>query len=263
MTESTSLNASAVKRRQYLLLRASPRSSSPPRFSVSLTGSRDSGERTVKPKPPTSSPRRQVDPGTRGGVDRRTAEGHRAEVARTVTAQRRAGGPEQGDDGAAQSWSRRGSRHCLRRRLPFLPSAPTSDRIGRVNQADGGPQRLLRLRHLDPDRSRPSPHRLRPLSPAGRSARRHPECFAFRRNHLEGRKGAGGRIKAANTPARDSAGHPERCIYPGDPAGRSRRPHWRTVTTQPSARAAAAGGQRRAANHFRSRIKECFVVGAG
>ena len=64
MTESTSVSASAVKRRQYLLLGGiAAVIAGAALLSVTLTGSRDSGERPVKPKSTNIlAPGGQVDP---------------------------------------------------------------------------------------------------------------------------------------------------------------------------------------------------------
>ena len=64
MTESSPLNAAAVKRRQYLLLAGiAAVIAGAALLSVSLTGSRDSGERPVKPRSTNIlAPGGQVDP---------------------------------------------------------------------------------------------------------------------------------------------------------------------------------------------------------
>ncbi len=269
MTESSPVNPSAVKRRQYLLLAGiAAIIVVAALLSVSLTGSRDSGERTVKPKTTNIlAPGGQVDPkdAWRGQAD---AQLKSIEQRSRELSQRN--GELEGQNKEMMERLKKLEQTGLTTLPPPPVAAPAvrpnfgPDRSG-GDQSDGGPQRL-------PPPPPPRPGSISTFaSPASPAIGGGPVAPAgiVSVSLSDGTISKTGKAppdasKAANTPARDSrryipSGAFTRAILLGGldaPTGGQAQRNPQPVLLRLVDNAVLP-------NHFRSRIKECFVVGAG
>jgi len=269
MTESTPQNASAVKRRQYLLLGGiAAVILGAALLSVSLTGSRDSGERPMKPTSTNIlAPGSQVDPkdAWRGQADAqlKSIDQRSRELSQRNTEL----------EGQNKEMMER-LKKLEQTGLTTLPPPPVAapairpnfgpDRLG-GDQADGGPQRL------------PPPPPPRPgstsafASPAAPAMGGGPVAPAgiVSMSLSDGTLSKAGKTpaeasKTTNSPARDSrryipSGAFTRAILLGGldaPTGGQSQRNPQPVLLRLVDNAVLP-------NHFRSRIKECFVIGAG
>jgi hypothetical protein len=261
MTDSSSINPAAVKRRQYLLLAGiAAFIVGAALLSVSLTGSREPGERVLKPKSTQIlAPGGQVDPkdAWRGQADAQLK-----------------GIEQKSHELSQRNTELEGQNKQMLERLKKLeqtgltplPPPPVAAPATRPNfgpdrpgsdQAVGGPQRLPPPPPpLPAVRDRCHPLGLPRVSRRSASADygqriarvpRHRQRRPGRRVRNESRQDADGRHQGESSGAGRPPLHPERRLHPRDPARRSRCPHRRTVTTQSATRAAAPGRQRRAA----------------
>lgn len=267
MTESSPMNASAVKRRQYLLLAGiAAVIAGAALLSVSLTGSRDSGERPVKPKSTNIlAPGGQVDPkdAWRGQADAqlKSIEQRSRELSQRNTEL----------EGQNKEMMER-LKKLEQTGLTALPPPPVAAPAVRPNfgpdrpggdQADGGPQRLPpspRPGSISTFASPAAPAIAGgPVAPAGIVSVSLSDGSA-----LKATKTPADASKAANSPARDSrryipSGAFTRAILLGGldaPTGGQSQRNPQPVLLRLVDNAVLP-------NHFRSRIKECFVVGAG
>ena len=269
MTESSPVNPSAVKRRQYLLLAGiAAIIVVAALLSVSLTGSRDSGERMVKPKTTNIlAPGGQVDPkdAWRGQAD---AQLKSIEQRSRELSQRN--GELEGQNKEMMERLKKLEQTGLTTLPPPPVAAPAvrpnfgPDRPG-GDQSDGGPQRL-------PPPPPPRPGSISTFaSPASPAIGGGPVAPAgiVSVSLSDGTISKTGKAppdasKAANTPARDSrryipSGAFTRAILLGGldaPTGGQAQRNPQPVLLRLVDNAVLP-------NHFRSRIKECFVVGAG
>ncbi|MBI4294455.1 MAG: conjugal transfer protein TraB [Betaproteobacteria bacterium] len=269
MTESTPVNPSTVKRRQYLLLAGvATLILGAALLSVSLTGSRDSGERPARPKSTNIlAPGGQVDPrdAWRGQAD-----------AQLKSIDQRSRELSQRDtelEGQNKDMIER-LKKLEQTGLTPLPPPPVAAPAARPNfgqgrpnpdQADGGPQRL-------PPPPPPRPGSIStfgsPAAPAIGSGPVAPSAIvSVSLSDGAAPKAAKPPVdasKAATAPARDSrryipSGAFTRAILLGGldaPTGGQAQRNPQPVLMRLVDNAVLP-------NHFRSRIKECFVVGAG
>jgi len=269
MTESSPVNASTVKRRQYLLLAGiAALIVGAALLSVSLTGSRDSGERPVRPKSTNIlAPGGQVDPkdAWRGQADAqlKSIDQRSRELSQRNTEL----------EGQNKEMMER-LKKLEQTGLTALPPPPIAAPAVRPNfgpdrpggdQADGGPQRLP-----PPPPSRPgsistfaSPAAPSmgsgPVAPSGIVSVSLSDGSASKTA-----KGPADAAKATNSPSRDSrryipSGAFTRAILLGGldaPTGGQSQRNPQPVLLRLVDNAVLP-------NHFRSKIKECFVVGAG
>ena len=269
MTESSPANASAVKRRQYLLLAGiAAIIVAAALLSVSLTGSRDSGERTAKPKTTNIlAPGGQVDPkdAWRGQADAQL---------KSIEQRSRELSQRNGElEGQNKEMMER-LKKLEQTGLTTLPPPPVAAPAARPNfgpdrpggeQSDGGPQRL-------PPPPPPRPGSISsfasPVTPAIAGGTAAPAgilsvALSYGTISKTGKAPADA-SKAANTPGRDSrryipSGAFTRAILLGGldaPTGGQAQRNPQPVLLRLVDNAVLP-------NHFRSRIKECFVVGAG
>jgi conjugal transfer pilus assembly protein TraB len=269
MTESSPVNPSAVKRRQYLLLAGiAAIIVVAALLSVSLTGSRDSGERTVKPKTTNIlAPGGQVDPkdAWRGQAD---AQLKSIEQRSRELSQRN--GELEGQNKEMMERLKKLEQTGLTTLPPPPVAAPAvrpnfgPDRPG-GDRSDGGPQRLPpppppRTGSISTFASPASPAiGGGPVAPAGIVSVSLSDGTISKTG-----KAPPDASKAANTPARDSrryipSGAFTRAILLGGldaPTGGQAQRNPQPVLLRLVDNAVLP-------NHFRSRIKECFVVGAG
>lgn len=268
MTESSPVSSSAVKRRQYLLLSGiAALIAGAALLSVSLTGSRDSGERPVKPKSTNIlAPGGQVDPkdAWRGQADAqlKTIEQRSREVSLRNTEL----------EGQNKEMMER-LKKLEQTGLTALPPPPVAAPAVRPNfgpdrpsgdQADGGPQRL-------PPPPPPRPGSIStfasPATPIVGSGPGVPSgIVSVSLSDGSASKAAKTQADAskANPPARDSrryipSGAFTRAILLGGldaPTGGQSQRNPQPVLLRLVDNAVLP-------NHFRSKIKECFVVGAG
>jgi len=268
MTESTPLNAAAVKRRQYLLLGGiAAVIAGAALLSVTLTGSRDSGERPVKPKSTNIlAPGGQVDPrdAWRGQADAqlKSIDQRSRELSQRNTEL----------EGQNKEMMER-LKKLEQTGLTALPPPPVAapavrpnfgpDRPGDV-QADSGPQRLP---PPPPPRPGAIPTFASPATPAMSSAPAAPSGIVSV-SLADGAMTKAGKAPTdpakANSQPRDSrryipSGAFTRAILLGGldaPTGGQSQRNPQPVLLRLVDNAVLP-------NHFRSRIKECFVVGAG
>lgn len=269
MTESSPLNAAAVKRRQYLLLAGIAAVIAGAAFlSVSLTSSRDSGERPVKPRSTNIlAPGGQVDPkdAWRGQADAqlKSIDQRSRELSQRNTEL----------EGQNKEMMER-LKKLEQTGLTTLPPPPLAAPAIRPNfgpdrpggdQADGGPQRLP---PPPPPRPGSTSAFASPAAPAmggGPVAPAGIVSIAISDGTLsKAGKTQADASKAANSPARDSrryipSGAFTRAILLGGldaPTGGQSQRNPQPVLLRLVDNAVLP-------NHFRSRIKECFVIGAG
>ncbi len=269
MTDASPVNASAVKQRQYLLLAGiAALILGAALLSVSLTGSRDSGEHPARPKSTNIlAPGGQVDPkdAWRGQADAqlKSIEQRSRELSQRNTEL----------EGQSKAMMER-LKKLEQSGLTALPPPPVGAPAGRpnfgpdrpgVDQAVGGPQRL-------PPPPPPRPGQISTLaSPAGAAVGSGPvapsgivSVSLSDGSAMKAAKTAAGTSKAANAPARDSrryipSGAFTRAILLGGldaPTGGQAQRNPQPVLLRLVDNAVLP-------NHFRSKIKECFVVGAG
>ena len=269
MTESSPVNSSAVKRRQYLLLAGiAALIVGAALLSVSLTGSRDPSERPARPKSTNIlAPGGQVDPkdAWRGQAD---AQLKSIEQRSREVSQRNS--ELEGQNKEMMERLKKLEQTGLTALPPPPVSAPATrpnfgpDRPG-GNQADGGP---LRLPPPPPPRPGSIPTFVSPAAPAIGSAPVAPAGI-LSVSLSDGTISKAGKTpadasKAANTPARDArryipSGAFTRAILLGGldaPTGGQAQRNPQPVLLRLVDNAVLP-------NHFRSKIKECFVVGAG
>ncbi len=269
MTESSPVNASTVKRRQYLLLAGIAGLIAGAAFlSVSLTGSRDSGERPARPKSTNIlAPGGQVDPrdAWRGQADAQLKgiEQRSRELSQRNTEL----------EGQSKQMMER-LKKLEQTGLATLPPPPVATPATRPNfgpdrpgdgLAGSGPQRL-------PPPPPPRPGSIStfasPAAPAMGGGPIAPSGIVSV-SLSDGTLSKAGKTpadasKAANSPARDSrryipSGAFTRAILLGGldaPTGGQAQRNPQPVLLRLVDNAVLP-------NHFRSRIKECFVVGAG
>ena len=268
MTDSTPQNASTVKRRQYLLLGGIAALILGAAFlSVSLTGSRDSGERPMKP---TST--NILAPG--GQVDPRDAWRGQADAQLKSIDQR---SRELSQRNAELEGQNKEMMERLRKLeqtgLTALPPPPVAAPAFRPNfgpdrpdeaQADSGPQRLP---PPPPPRPGSIPSFASPAAPAMGSGPVAPTGIVSV-SLAEGAIAKAGKTPSdpakANSQPRDSrryipSGAFTRAILLGGldaPTGGQSQRNPQPVLLRLVDNAVLP-------NHFRSRIKECFVIGAG
>jgi len=269
MTETAPANASAVKRRQYLLLAGiAALIVGAALLSVSLTGSRDPGERPARPKSTNI-----LAPG--GQVDPRDAWRGQADAQLKSIDQRSRELSQRNTELESQNKEMMERLKKLEKTgLTALPPPPVGAPAARPNfgpdrpggdQADGGPQRL-------PPPPPPRPGSIStfasPAAPAMGSGPVAPSGIVSV-SLSDGTISKAGKApadasKAANPPARDSrryipSGAFTRAILLGGldaPTGGQAQRNPQPVLLRLVDNAVLP-------NHFRSRIKECFVVGAG
>lgn len=269
MTESSPVNPIAVKRRQYLLLAGiAALIVGAALLSVSLTGSRDSGERPVRPKSTNIlAPGGQVDPkdAWRGQADAqlKSIDQRSRELSQRNTEL----------EGQNKEMMER-LKKLEQTGLTALPPPPIAAPAVRPNfgpdrpggdQADGGPQRLP-----PPPQSRPGSISTfaSPAAPSMGSGPVAPSGIASV-SLSDGPSSKTAKVpadaaKAASSPSRDSrryipSGAFTRAILLGGldaPTGGQSQRNPQPVLLRLVDNAVLP-------NHFRSRIKECFVVGAG
>ena len=269
MTEATPLNASAVKRHQYLLLAGiTAVIVATALLSVSLTGSRDSSEHPVRHKSTNIlAPGGQVDPkdAWRGQADAqlKTIEQRSRELSQRNSEL----------EGQNKEMMER-LKKLEQTGLTPLPPPPVAAPAARPNfgpdrpdgnQADGGPQRL-------PPPPPPRPGSISTFaSPAAPAIAGGPVATGgiLSVSLSDGALSKTGKApadasKAVNAPVRDSrryipSGAFTRAILLGGldaPTGGQSQRNPQPVLLRLVDNAVLP-------NHFRSRIKECFVVGAG
>ena len=269
MTESSSVSASAVKRRQYLLLGGIIAVIvGAALLSVSLTGSRDSGERPVKPKSTNIlAPGGQVDPkdAWRGQAD--------AQLKGIEQRSRELSQRNSELEGQNKEMMER-LKKLEQTGLMALPPPPVAAPAARPNfgpdrhgdgQADSG---LQRLPPPPPPRPGSLPTFASPAAPVIGSGPAAPSGI------VSVSLSDGATLKAGNTPANASkaANSPARDARRYIPSGAFTRAILLGGLDAPT------GGQSQRnpqpvllrlvdnavlPNHFRSRIRECFVIGAG
>ena len=269
MTESSPVNPSAVKRRQYLLLAGiAAIIVVAALLSVSLTGSRDSGERTVKPKTTNIlAPGGQVDPkdAWRGQAD---AQLKSIEQRSRELSQRN--GELEGQNKEMMERLKKLEQTGLTTLPPPPVAAPAvrpnfgPDRPG-GDQSDGGPQRLP---PPPPPRTGSISTFVSPASPAIGGGTVAPAGIVSV-SLSDGTISKTGKAppdatKAANTPARDSRRYiPSGAFTRAILLGGLDAPTGGQVQRNPQPVLLRLLDNAVLPNHFRSRIKECFVVGAG
>jgi len=268
MTESSPLNASAVKRRQYLLLGGiAAVIAGAALLSVTLTGSRDSGERPAKPKSTNIlAPGGQVDPrdAWRGQADAqlKSIDQRSRELSQRNTEL----------EGQNKEMMER-LKKLEQTGLTALPPPPVSAPAVRPNfgpdrpgdaQADSGPQRLP---PPPPPRPGTIPTFASSAAPAVGSGPVAPSGIVSV-SLADGTLSKAGKTPTdpakANSQPRDSrryipSGAFTRAILLGGldaPTGGQSQRNPQPVLLRLVDNAVLP-------NHFRSRIKECFVVGAG
>jgi len=267
MTESSPVNASTVKRRQYLLLAGiAAIIVGAALLSVSLTGSRDSGERPVRPKSTNIlAPGGQVDPkdAWRGQADAqlKSIDQRSRELSQRNTEL----------EGQNKEMMER-LKKLEQTGLTALPPPPIAAPAARPNfgpdrpggdQADGGPQRLP-----PPPRPGSISTFASPAAPSMGSGPVAPSGIVSV-SLSDGPSSKTAKVpadaaKAANSPSRDSrryipSGAFTRAILLGGldaPTGGQSQRNPQPVLLRLVDNAVLP-------NHFRSRIKECFVIGAG
>ena len=268
MTESSSVSASSVKRRQYLLLGGiAAVIAGAALLSVSLTGSRDPGERPVKPKSTNIlAPGGQVDPrdAWRGQADAqlKSIDQRSRELSQRNTEL----------EGQNKEMMER-LKKLEQTGLTALPPPPIAAPAVRPNfgpdrpgdaQADSGPQRLPPPL---PPRPGTIPSFASPATPAMGSGPVAPSGIVSV-SLADGAMTKAGTAPTdptkANSQPRDSrryipSGAFTRAILLGGldaPTGGQSQRNPQPVLLRLVDNAVLP-------NHFRSRIKECFVVGAG
>ena len=262
MTEPSTVNTSTVKRRQYLLLGGiAALILGAALLSVSLTGSRDAGERPVKPKSTNI-----LAPG--GQVDPKDAWRGQADVQLKGIEQRSRELSQRNTELEGQNKQMMERLKKLEQTgLTPLPPPPVAAPAARPefgpdrpNQADNGPYRLPpppRPASL-PAFTPPVANNV-PIAPAGILSMSIADGSTAKTT-----KTPADAAKAPNPPARDTSryipsGAFTRAILLGGldaPTGGQSQRNPQPVLLRLVDNAVLP-------NHFRSRIKECFVVGAG